>query len=110
MRPWKWTNLLHATGAEVVGIDPVAAFIADVQARYPQVDYRLGRSEQLDVTDASVTGILAWCSLIHTSPRDVGAVLRLFEGRIMRAQLLCLFVVATSVFTIRVHGPHEEPE
>lgn len=81
--PGQWTNFLHATGAEVVGIDPVHEFVVDAQARYPQVDYRLGQAENLDVPDASVAGILAWYSLIHTNPSDLGAVLDEF-ARVLR--------------------------
>lgn len=81
--PGQWTNFLHAIGAKVVGIDPVHAFVVDAQSRYPQVDYRLGQAENLDVADASVAGVLAWYSLIHTNPSDLGVVLDEF-ARVLR--------------------------
>lgn len=77
--PGQWTNFLHTKGAEVIGIDPVEAFIEDAQARYPEVDYRLGQAEHLNVPDASVAGILAWYSLIHTDPADLDAALDEFK-------------------------------
>lgn len=76
--PGQWTNFLHATGAQVTGIDPVNAFIADAKARYPQVDYREGRAENLPVPEASLAGVLAWYSLIHINPDGLTGVLREF--------------------------------
>lgn len=72
--PGHWTSFLHHAGAEVVGIDPVPAFITDARRRYPDVMFREGRAEDLGVEEAGVSGVLAWYSLIHTDPRQIGAV------------------------------------
>jgi ubiquinone/menaquinone biosynthesis C-methylase UbiE len=73
--PGQWTNFLHEHGVDVEGLDPVAAFVAEAQRRYPDASYRIGRAEQLGVDDASVGGVLAWFSLIHTDPDRVGELL-----------------------------------
>ncbi|MBD4514950.1 methyltransferase domain-containing protein, partial [Xanthomonas citri pv. citri] len=65
------------------GIDPVPEFIDDARARFPDVAFRVGRAEALDVYDASVGGILAWYSLIHTDPSQLTAVFGEF-ARVLR--------------------------
>ena len=66
--PGQWTSFLHECGATVVGVDPVAEFIEQAQSCYPAQSYRVGSAEDLDVSDASLAGILAWYSLIHVTP------------------------------------------
>lgn len=70
--PGQWTNDLRDAGADVEGVDPVPSFVDGARRRYPDVSFRLGRAEDLGVTDASVGGILAWYSLIHTEPEQIG--------------------------------------
>ncbi|GAA3967717.1 class I SAM-dependent methyltransferase [Gordonia caeni] len=73
--PGHWTAFLHTAGAEVVGIDPVEAFVEHAARSYPDVDYRLGRVDDLGVDEESVGAILAWYSLIHLPPADLDAAL-----------------------------------
>lgn len=81
--PGHWASFLHQTGVEITGIDPVPKFINDARARFPDVAFRVGRAEALDVDDASVGGILAWYSLIHTDPSQLAAVFSEF-ARVLR--------------------------
>jgi len=76
--PGQWTNFLHQHGVEIEGVDPVPEFIEEARRRYSAVDYRLGDADRLDVKDASIGGILAWYSLIHTAPHQVGTALTEF--------------------------------
>jgi ubiquinone/menaquinone biosynthesis C-methylase UbiE len=69
--PGQWTNYLHENGLEVVGVDPVPALIDHARQRYPGATYRVGDAGQLDMGDASLGGVLAWYSLIHTAPDDL---------------------------------------
>lgn len=80
--PGQWTSFLHGAGADVIGIDPVGAFIESARSTYPSVDFRLGRAEDLDVPDASVGGVLAWYSLIHTEPELLDLALNEFARAI----------------------------
>ncbi len=80
--PGQWTHYLHERGVDIEGVDPVPEFIIDARQRYPGVDYRIGRADRLGVEDASLGGILAWFSLIHSDPDQIGAVLTEFARRI----------------------------
>ncbi|WP_029088492.1 class I SAM-dependent methyltransferase [Brevibacterium album] len=62
----------------VEGIDPSPAFVDLARGRFPGTAFRLGRAEDLGVPEASVHGILAWYSLIHTPPEAVPAALAEF--------------------------------
>jgi ubiquinone/menaquinone biosynthesis C-methylase UbiE len=73
--PGQWTAFLAGHGVAIEGIDPVTAFLEEARRRHPDVQFRLGRAEQLDVDDASLGGILAWYSLIHMAPSDIDGVL-----------------------------------
>lgn len=73
--PGHWTAWLHQRGRDIEGVDPVRAFIDHATASYPGVPFRVGQAEHLHVADASLGGILAWYSLIHTDPARVPAVL-----------------------------------
>lgn len=74
--PGQWTDLLHEAGVDVEGVDPVEAFLDDARTRYPSARFRLGRAEELGVPDASLGGVLAWFSLIHTDPAEIDVALR----------------------------------
>jgi SAM-dependent methyltransferase len=69
--PGQWTNYLQREGVDIEGIDPVALFVDDARRRYPSARYRLGRAEDLAVDQASLGGVLAWFSLIHTPPSSI---------------------------------------
>ena len=76
--PGQWTSYLHESGVDIEGVDPVAEFINDARQRYPRVDYRIGDADRLGVEDASLGGLLAWFSLIHHEPDEMGEVLTEF--------------------------------
>lgn len=71
--PGQWTHYLTSLGLDAEGIDPVPEFIESAKTNYPDSHYRLGQAEALEVEDESLGGILAWYSLIHTSPARIGA-------------------------------------
>lgn len=76
--PGQWTSYLHQRGLTIEGVDPVPEFINEAQRRYPGVSYRIGQAARLGVEDASLGGIFAWFSLIHTEPDEIGALLTEF--------------------------------
>lgn len=81
--PGHWTAFLHAKGINITGIDPTPEFITHAQAAHSGVSFRDGRAEHLGVPDASLGGLLAWYSLIHSEPADVTAALTEF-ARVLR--------------------------
>ncbi|MDO4632056.1 MAG: class I SAM-dependent methyltransferase [Corynebacterium sp.] len=54
-------------------------FIAHAQATYPGVHYQVGSAEALGVEAETLGGILAWYSLIHIQPAQLGTVLEEFR-------------------------------
>ena len=76
--PGQWANHLHDAGADIEGVDPVAGFVDHAGRCYPDVSYRIARAEDLGMADASLGGILAWYSLIHTQPDRITTPFREF--------------------------------
>jgi ubiquinone/menaquinone biosynthesis C-methylase UbiE len=70
--PGHWTGWLHDQGVEIGGIDPVPEFIDTARQRHPRATFGLGRAEHLAAADASLVGVLAWYSLIHCEPDQIG--------------------------------------
>jgi SAM-dependent methyltransferase len=73
--PGHLTDHLRSLGVDATGIDPVPEFIAHARAAHPAGRYHLGSLEDLDVAEHSITGILAWYSLIHLPPHTLDGVL-----------------------------------
>lgn len=73
--PGHWTQFLHERGVEVLGIDLVPEFVEIATRRFPEVGFRVGELASLRVADASLAGLLAWFSVIHTEPDGVPAIL-----------------------------------
>ena len=76
--PGLWTQFLHDGNRDVVGIDLSAQFIVHARAAYPHLEFQHGSFSEIAAPDASVDGILAWYSLIHTPPEDLPAILEEF--------------------------------
>lgn len=76
--PGLWTAFLNESRHEAQGIDLSAEFIASARERHPGIGFRVGSFRDLPFEDASFGGILAWYSLIHTSPEDLPAILAEF--------------------------------
>ncbi|KXK60312.1 methyltransferase type 11 [Micromonospora rosaria] len=77
--PGHLTGHLRSLGVDAHGIDMVPEFIAHARAAHPDGTYHLGSMDKLDVADHTVAGILAWYSLIHLPPQDLGDVLGEFR-------------------------------
>ena len=73
--PGHWTRVLSVGGRDARGVDVTPAFVTSARSRFPGLSFEVGSFRDLPVEDASLGGILAWYSLIHTSPGDIPAVL-----------------------------------
>lgn len=73
--PGQWTHWLHGEGIDIEGVDPVPEFIDLARQEYPVVPYRVGHAENLGVPFSSLGGVLAWYSLILSSPDEVATAL-----------------------------------
>lgn len=76
--PGHWTQFLHDGHRDVIGIDLAEEFLTAARARYPHLAFRSGSFRELPLEDASLGGILAWYSLIHSPPADVPGILTEF--------------------------------
>jgi len=73
--PGHWTQHVHELGVDIAGVDLVPEFVEGARGRFPDVPFELGDLEALPAADASLGGILAWYSVIHTPPADVPGIL-----------------------------------
>jgi len=76
--PGLWTEFLHDGSRDVVGIDLSEEFLASARRTYPHLRFEIGTFRELPAADASLGGILAWYSLIHTPPAEAPGVLQEF--------------------------------
>lgn len=77
--PGHWTQLLRDGGSrDAGGLDVSAEFLRFARENHPGLRFQLGSFDQLPQREASVGGILAWYSLIHTDPDEIPAVLTEF--------------------------------
>ncbi|MBT2486856.1 MULTISPECIES: class I SAM-dependent methyltransferase [unclassified Microbacterium] len=76
--PGHWTGFLSGDHREVVGVDISGEFVRSARRTHPELRFEQVSFRELPFEDASVGGILAWYSLIHTRPADVPAVLTEF--------------------------------
>lgn len=75
--PGHWTDLLTGSSdGPVLGLDASAGFLASASARFPRSAFVRADLAALPLADASVGGVLAWYSIIHTPPAGVPAILR----------------------------------
>ncbi|MFJ4046779.1 class I SAM-dependent methyltransferase [Microbacterium sp. NPDC089987] len=76
--PGLWTRFLHDDDRAVLGVDLSVEFIAHARHAHPGLEFHHGSFTALPLPDASVGGILAWYSLVHTPPAEIPAVLAEF--------------------------------
>ncbi|MCT1479501.1 class I SAM-dependent methyltransferase [Microbacterium sp. p3-SID336] len=76
--PGHWAAFLHDDGREVDGVDVSAAFVEGARLRYPELSFRRGSFRALPHASATVGGVLAWYSVIHTPPAELRDVLAEF--------------------------------
>jgi SAM-dependent methyltransferase len=88
--PGQWTAHLHSYGVDVTGIDMVPEFIAHAQLAHPGPAYQLRSMLEVDAAAHSVAGILAWYSLIHLPPAELGNALSEFRRLLVPAGMLVL--------------------
>lgn len=87
--PGHWVAELARQGVSISGLDQVDEFISLARRRYPEESFAAGRFQELPLMDESLSGVLAWYSLIHLPPHVVPLVLGEFarvlhsDGRLL---------------------------
>ena len=77
------TDHLHHLGMDAFGIDLSPEMIAIAQRDHPQLHFEVGTMSDLDLVDNSVTGVLAFWSVIHVPDHAVPDVFAEFH-RVLR--------------------------
>ncbi|WP_156754910.1 class I SAM-dependent DNA methyltransferase [Actinokineospora pegani] len=95
--PGRVTGFLHGLGVDVAGLDLSPAMVALARAAHPGVDFAEGEMAALPHADASLAGLLAWYSVIHTPRPELPALFAEFH-RVLApgGTLLLAFQVGTS--------------
>ncbi|MCX5087500.1 class I SAM-dependent methyltransferase [Streptomyces sp. NBC_00365] len=81
--PGKVTAHLHGLGVDAFGIDLSPGMIDVARRDHPGLRFEVGSMTDLDLPAVSVTGLLAWWSLIHIPDHEVPTVLGHFH-RVLR--------------------------
>lgn len=66
--PGETTAFLHSLGLDVSGIDLAPGMVAESTRRYPGLRFTVGSMTALDIADGSLSGLVAWYSIINMPP------------------------------------------
>jgi SAM-dependent methyltransferase len=77
--PGRVTAYLRELGLDTFGIDLSPAMIEVARRDYPGLRFEVGSMTDLDLTDASMAGLVAWYSLIHVPDDEIGSVFTHFR-------------------------------
>jgi SAM-dependent methyltransferase len=72
--PGQIARYLQEQGVNVIGIDLSPEMVRVATGLHPGIEFRVGDMNQLDLPDASLAGIVAFYSIVHFSPAELGAV------------------------------------
>lgn len=81
--PGRLTAHLNGIGLDAFGIDLSPGMIDVARRDHPDLRFEVGSMTRLDLADDSLTGVLAWFSLIHVPDDEVPTVLGEFH-RVLR--------------------------
>ena len=81
--PGRLTGYLHGIGLDAFGVDLSPAMIDVARRDHPGLRFEVGSMTALDLPGASLTGVLAWFSLIHVPDDHVPTALAEFH-RVLR--------------------------
>jgi len=73
--PGHVTRYLNAQGVTMVGIDFSPGMIRVAAELNPGIDFRVGDMNRLDLPDASLSGVVAFYSIVHFDSVELGRVL-----------------------------------
>jgi SAM-dependent methyltransferase len=70
--PGRVTAYLRDIGLPAFGVDLSPGMVAEARRRHPDLRFDVGTMSALDLADGSLRGALAWYSLVHTPPEELG--------------------------------------
>ncbi len=77
--PGRVTIHLDGLGLDVFGMDLSPEMIRLARAAHPHLRFEIGSMERLDLPDATLGGLVAWYSMIHTPPERVPGIVAEFD-------------------------------
>ncbi|WP_283138514.1 class I SAM-dependent DNA methyltransferase [Rhizohabitans arisaemae] len=77
--PGRVTDHLNSLGLDVFGVDLSPAMVDLARKLYPDLRFDVGSMTDLDVSDGTLTGLVAWYSIIHPLPQRLPAVFAEFH-------------------------------
>jgi len=99
--PGRITGHLATLGLDVRGIDLSPGMVAEARRRHPSIDFRTGTLAALDLAEASMAGLVAWYSIIHTPSEHLPEVFAELH-RVIRPNGLLLLAFQAGGFTVRL--------
>ncbi|HEX4402470.1 MAG TPA: class I SAM-dependent methyltransferase [Galbitalea sp.] len=81
--PGRITNYLVSRGVDASGIDLSPGMVEVARDSYPELRFAVGSLGRLEFADASLAGVVAWYSIIHTPPEELPGVFMDFH-RVLR--------------------------
>src|SRR5262249_5534387 len=67
---------LQEKGLQVLGIDLSPEMIGIARASYPNLEFRVGDMNGLDLPDASLAGVVAFYAIVHVDASELGPIMR----------------------------------
>ena len=95
---------LRALGADAFGIDLSPATIEVARREHPGVRFDVGSMTDLDLSDGTVAGLLAFWSLIHIPDEEIPAVLAQFRRVLRPGGVLMLGFHVGDVSKLKTQG------
>lgn len=69
--PGRVTAYLRDMGLSAFGVDLSPGMVAEACRRHPDLRFEVGTMSALDMAEGSLSGTLAWYSLVHTPPQEL---------------------------------------
>ncbi|MFF1877209.1 class I SAM-dependent DNA methyltransferase [Leifsonia sp. NPDC058230] len=106
--PGRVTAYLADLGLDVFGVDLSPGMVGVARAAHPELRFDVGTMASLDIPDASLAGVVAWYSIIHTPPERQAGIFAEF-ARVLRpgGWLLLAFQVGDEVVHLQRAYGHE---
>jgi SAM-dependent methyltransferase len=73
--PGHVARYLHEQGVSMFGIDLSEQMIEVARRLNPGIDFRAGDMTRLDLPDSSLAGVVAFYSIVHFTPAELGGVM-----------------------------------
>lgn len=98
------TAHLRGLGVDAFGVDLSPGMIAMAHRDHPGIRFDVGSMTDLDLADGSVTGVLAWFSIIHVPDEEVRKAFLQFHRVLGPGGVLLLGFFAGDGTTLKTQG------